>query len=226
MSPAPGLSIVVPALNEAGRIAGVLRGLAPLRARGTEVVVVDGGSSDGTLGEAAPHADRCLEAAPGRARQMNAGAAAARGEALLFLHADTLLPPDGDTLVREALRKAGWGRFEVRLDAPGPALRAVERGMNLRSHLSGIATGDQAIFVRREWFTSAGGFPEIPLMEDVALSRLLRERGRPARIRTPVLTSARRWQERGTLRTVCLMWWLRWRYWRGENPEELARLYA
>jgi rSAM/selenodomain-associated transferase 2 len=226
VSSAPWLSVVVPALDEAEGIATALLRLGPMRRRGVEVLVVDGGSGDATLERAAPHADRCLTAPRGRALQMNAGAEGARGEALLFLHADTLLPPDADRLVERALHSRGWGRFDVRLDARGAVLWAVERGMNLRSHLTGIATGDQAIFVRADWFRRAGGFPEIPLMEDVALSRALRRLGRPARIRTPVVTSARRWQRHGTLRTVALMWWLRWRYWRGESPESLAYDYA
>jgi rSAM/selenodomain-associated transferase 2 len=226
LSSAPALSVVVPALNEEAGIARTLGRLAEMRARGVEVVVVDGGSTDDTLAAAAPLADRCLAAERGRALQMNAGAAEARGELLLFLHADTLLPPDADLRVEAALRNAGWGRFDVRLDGRGAVLRAVEIGMNLRSRLTGIATGDQAIFTRREWFTEAGGFPPIPLMEDVALSERLRARGRPACLRPPVVTSARRWRERGALRTVALMWWLRWRYWRGESPETLARRYS
>jgi rSAM/selenodomain-associated transferase 2 len=222
----PHLSVVVPALDEAGGISRTLERLAPMRARGVEVVVVDGGSSDGTLAAAAPYADLCLSAPRGRALQMNAGAAAARGRTLLFLHADTLLPEDGDLLAIEGMRGRGWGRFDVRLDGRGLVLRGVERGMNLRSRLTGIATGDQAIFVRRDWFEAARGFAPIPLMEDVELSRRLLALGRPACLRTPVVTSARRWRAHGPLRTVGLMWWLRWRYWRGESPEELARRYA
>lgn len=224
---APFLSVIVPALNEAEGIAETLRALGPLRERGAEVVVVDGGSTDATRETAAPLADRVLRAERGRALQQNAGAAAARGEVLLFLHADTRLPEGADEAVRTALSRAGacWGRFDVRLSGSRPVLRVVERLISLRSHLSGIATGDQAIFVRRELFARVGGFPEIPLMEDVALSRLLRRAGRPARVRRPVVTSSRRWERRGVWRTIFLMWRLRLEYWLGADPLRLAERY-
>ena len=166
------ISIIIPALNEAAGIAETLRPLQPLRARGHEVIVVDGGSADETMDIARPLADRVIASEPGRARQQNAGAGAATGDVLLFLHADTLLPLDADGLMMDGLSASGrgWGRFDVRLSGRQPALRVVERMMNLRSRATGIATGDQAIFVRRDWFRRAGGFPQIPLMEDVALS--------------------------------------------------------
>jgi rSAM/selenodomain-associated transferase 2 len=224
---APPLSIIVPVLNEAEGIAETLAALQPFRARGCEVVVADGGSTDASRELAAPLADRVIESPRGRARQQNAGAAAARGEALLFLHADTRLPDDADRRVIEGLRTSGrgWGRFDVRLTGRHPLLRVIERMIGLRSRLSGIATGDQAIFVGREWFTRVGGFPEIPLMEDVALSKALRRQGPPLCLRETVVTSSRRWEQRGVWRTMALMWRLRLEFWLGADPAKLAERY-
>lgn len=226
--PEPRLSVIVPALNEAASIGETLRALRPLRARGHEVIVADGGSADGTPALAAPLADRVVASERGRARQQNAGAAAARGGVLLFLHADTRLPPDADALILAGLERSGrgWGRFDVRLSGRHPALRVIERMIGLRSRLSGIATGDQAIFVAREAFDRVGGFPEIPLMEDVALSKALNSAiGPPLCLRETVVTSSRRWETRGIARTVVLMWRLRFAYWRGADPAELAKRY-
>jgi rSAM/selenodomain-associated transferase 2 len=220
------LSIVVPALNEAPGVAAALGALAPLRSRGHEVIVADGGSEDDTRAIAARFADRVLAAPRGRARQMNAGAAAATGEALLFLHADTRLPAEADRLVRAALERHAWGRFDVRIEGRSRLLGAVACSMNLRSRLTGIATGDQAIFVRRDAFARAGGFPEIALMEDVAFSKRLKRISRPACLRERVATSGRRWDANGALRTILLMWWLRLAYFLGARPEALARRYA
>jgi rSAM/selenodomain-associated transferase 2 len=191
------------------------------------VIVVDGGSTDGTAEVAAPLADGVVMSERGRARQQNAGADAASGEVLLFLHADTHLPEDADRLVLGGLESLGrgWGRFDVRLTGRHPLLRAIERMIGVRSRLSGIATGDQAIFARRAWFERAGRFPEIPLMEDVALSPALKRLGPPLCLRETVTTSSRRWEERGVLRTMVLMWRLRWAYWRGADPAELAKRY-
>jgi rSAM/selenodomain-associated transferase 2 len=221
------LSLIIPALNEAAGIRDTLAPLQALRARGHEVVVVDGGSADGTPELSRGLADRVIQSPPGRARQQNAGAAAATGGVLLFLHADTRLPEGADALVRDALRAAGrgWGRFDVRLSGTHPMLRVVERMMSVRSRLSGIATGDQAIFVRRDWFTRAGGFPEIPLMEDVALSRTLRGMGPPLCLRARVVTSSRRWEQRGVWRTIVLMWRLRLEFALGADPARLAERY-
>lgn len=216
------LTVVVPALNEAAGIARCLEALAPLRARGHEVIVADGGSSDGTPRLAAPFADRVIAAPRGRAAQMNAGAAAARGDALLFLHADTRLPPEADRLVREALAAHAWGRFDVAIDSDDPRLAVIAYFINRRSRLSGIATGDQAMFVRRDAFP---GFPPIALMEDVAFSRAMKQVGPPACLAARVVTSARRWERHGVARTVLLMWRLRYEYWRGADPDELARRY-
>jgi rSAM/selenodomain-associated transferase 2 len=222
----PRLSIVMPVLNEAAGIVTTLVALAPLRARGAEVIVVDGGSSDDTLVFARPWADSICVFPGGRARQMNAGAARASGEVLLFLHADTQLPPSADELVVEALREnAGWGRFDVRIVGAPRMLRIVALLMNLRSRWSGIATGDQAIFMRRAQFEAIGGFPDQPLMEDVEISRRLRAISRPVCLRTQVRTSGRRWEKRGVWRTIFLMWRLRWRYWRGEPAATLAEAY-
>jgi rSAM/selenodomain-associated transferase 2 len=221
------LSIVVPVLNEAAGIVDTLRALAPLRARGVEVVVADGGSTDRTAALAAPWADQVLHAPRGRARQMNAGAAAARGSALLFLHADTQLPPDADRHVLAALAAgAGWGRFDVRISGRHPMLRVVAAAMNLRSRITRIATGDQALFLQRSLFDAMGGFPEQPLMEDIELCRRLRQaQARPACLRQRVTTSGRRWETHGVWRTILLMWRLRWRYWRGTPAAALAPLY-
>jgi rSAM/selenodomain-associated transferase 2 len=221
------ISIIVPALNEAAGIRATLTPLQPLRSRGHEVVVVDGGSTDGTMDLARPLADQVTASGRGRARQQNAGAAAAAGGILLFLHADTLLPAGADARVVDGLRAAGrgWGRFDVRLSGAHPMLRVVERMIGLRSRLSGIATGDQAIFVRRDWFGRAGGFPELPLMEDVALSKRLRGIGPPLCLRDRVVTSSRRWEERGVWRTIVLMWGLRLEYALGADPARLAERY-
>jgi rSAM/selenodomain-associated transferase 2 len=216
------LSIVVPALNEAPGIRAALEALAPLRAGGHEVIVVDGGSSDGTPELARGLCDHVLSAPRGRALQMNAGAAAATGDALVFLHADTRLPQGADELIFQSLRRSPWGRFDVEIDARHPLLRIVACTMNLRSRLTGIATGDQAIFVRREVFP---GFPDIELMEDVAFCKAMKRFGPPACRRERVVTSGRRWESRGVLRTIVLMWRLRLMYFLGARPERLARIY-
>ncbi len=216
------LTVIVPALNEAQGIVACLERLAPLRARGHEVIVVDGGSTDATARLAAPLADRVIAAPRGRAVQMNAGASAAAGDALVFLHADTRLPPQADRLVGEALVAHAWGRFDVAIDSDDPRLAVIAFFINRRSRLTGIATGDQAIFVRRDAFA---GFPPIALMEDVAFSRAMKRVSPPACLAARVVTSARRWERRGVARTVLLMWRLRYDYWRGADPDELARRY-
>src|SRR5260370_344736 len=191
----PPLSIIVPALDEAAIIARALEALAPLRQGGAEVIVVDGGSQDGTAELARPRAARVIPAGRGRSAQMNAGASLARGEVLLFLHGDTSLPPDADRLVLRALVGANaWGRFDVHIEGRSPLLALVATLMNWRSRLTGIATGDQAMFASRKIFAEAGGFPEIPLMEDIALSRTLKRIARPICLAARVTTSGRRWQ--------------------------------
>jgi len=216
------LSIVMPVLDEAERIGAALQALARLRRDGCEVIVVDGGSADRSRELAEPLCDRVVSSARGRAVQMNCGARHASGEALLFLHADTRLPPDADALVRSALKRHVWGRFDVEIESRHRLLRVVACAMNLRSRLSSIATGDQAIFVRRDAFP---GFPPIALMEDIAFSREMKRRGAPACLRELARTSGRRWEKRGVLRTVVLMWRLRLLYYFGAPPERLARLY-
>jgi rSAM/selenodomain-associated transferase 2 len=218
------LSIILPVLDEGERIAATLDGLSDMRALGTEVIVVDGGSRDATIQRARLRADRVLSAPRGRALQMNAGAAKATGDVLLFLHADTKLPRDADHIVLYGLERSGcaWGRFDVKIDGRSPLLVVVGWLMNLRSRVTGIATGDQAIFVRRDAFP---GFEPIALMEDIAFSREMKRRGAPACLRGRVRTSGRRWEKRGVLRTVVLMWRLRLLYYFGARPERLARLY-
>jgi len=217
-----GLSIIVPVLDEAAGIAAFLSMLAPLRAHGAEVVVVDGGSTDGTAERARGLCDQLLSAPRGRARQMNTGARAARGARLVFLHADTRLPPQAAQAVHDALERRLWGRFDVTIEGAHPLLRLVAWAMNARSRLTGIATGDQAIFVRREAFE---GFPEVPLMEDIAFSKAMKRKGRPACLRVRVQTSGRRWEKRGVLATIVLMWRLRLAYALGADPARLAERY-
>ncbi|HUP30636.1 MAG TPA: TIGR04283 family arsenosugar biosynthesis glycosyltransferase [Usitatibacter sp.] len=221
----PEVSIIVPVLDEARAIEGALLPLQAWRAAGAEVVVVDGGSVDATRALAVPLADRVMGAERGRAAQMNAGARASRGDVLLFLHADTVLPSDAMAAVIAATARSEWGRFDVAIEGADPLLALVALSMNLRSRLTGIATGDQAIFATRAAFEAAGGFPAIPLMEDVALSKALRRRSRPACLRHRVLTSGRRWERHGTLRTILLMWRLRLAYALGADPHRLARRY-
>jgi rSAM/selenodomain-associated transferase 2 len=223
----PWLSVIMPVLNEEPILGTCLAALQPLRGRGCEVLLCDGGSTDDSVARGAGLADRILEASKGRARQMNAGADAARGEVLLFLHADTLLPEGADGLVRRALerRELRWGRFDVRLSGEHRLLRAIEALMNLRSRWTGIATGDQALFVTRRTFMASGGFPDIPIMEDIEMSRRLKRFSPPACLRERVLTSSRRWEEQGILRTVGLMWSLRAAYYFGVSPAALAGWY-
>lgn len=222
----PDMSIVVPVLNESQHIASTLANLAALRRRGVEVVVVDGGSHDDTVVRASALADAVVQAPTGRARQMNAGAAVAHGQVLLFLHADTVLPPDADRLVLQALAGGGlWGRFDIRILGQHPMLRVVAALMNRRSRLTGVATGDQAFFMRREVFEHVGGFPDQPLMEDIEMSRRMGALAAPVCLAQRVVTSGRRWESRGVWRTITLMWWLRWRYWRGESAQRLAEVY-
>jgi len=221
------LSIIIPVLDEAAEIETALLALAPFRERGAEVVVVDGGSSDRTADLARPLADRVLAAPRGRAEQMNAGVAAADGDVLLFLHVDTRLPDDADRLIVEGLVQSGhaWGRFNVAFDQGG-WLQLVAFMMNWRSRLTGVCTGDQALFMTRTAFENIGGFPSIALMEDVAVSARLKQFGRPLCLRARAITSARRWRQHGIWRTIVLMWRLRLAYFFGGDPGRLARNYG
>lgn len=221
------ISIILPVLNEEAHIVACLHVLQPLRGPESELIVVDGGSRDRTLTLAEPLADRVIAGSRGRAEQMNAGARQASGAILWFLHADSLPPPDAAILIRAALAQPNrhWGRFDVRLSGRHPLLRVVETLMNLRSRLTGIATGDQGTFVRREVFERVGGYPLIALMEDIALSRLLKRHSRPVCLRQRLTTSSRRWESSGILPTILLMWRLRLAYFFGADPDRLARIY-
>lgn len=227
MQPRPRLSIVIPVMNESGRIVAALAALRALRVQGVEVIVVDGGSSDDTITLARPLADFVMNADRGRAHQMNAGARVAGAEALLFLHADTALPERGGELIIEGLSRPGpvWGRFDVTIEGRSPLLRLVAMAMNLRSRRTGIATGDQAMFVKREDFFAVGGFPLQPLMEDIELSSRLKARSAPLCLHERVITSGRRWDSHGVWRTIFLMWRLRFMYWIGTPADQLARAW-
>ena len=224
----PKLSLILPTLNEEVDIGATLEALQPLRWRGVEILVVDGGSADLTTTIASPLSDAVIMAPRGRAVQMNAGAAMARGDALLFLHADTRLPPNADRLILDGLAASGrlWGRFDVAIASPHPLLKITAGLMNWRSRLTGIATGDQAIFVRRSVFQSCGGYPNLPLMEDIAISGALKRAGRPLCLSQQVVTSARRWERQGVVRTIFLMWRLRLAYFFGADPAQLAERYG
>jgi len=224
----PKLSIIIPVLDEAAEIAEALAALAPLRRRGAEIIVVDGGSCDRTVDEARPLTDQVITAPRGRGSQMNAGVATAHGDVLLFLHADTRLPSGADRVALDALEqsKRAWGRFDVTIAGRSPLLRVVAATMNWRSRLTGIATGDQAMFMTRAAFARAGGFPDIPLMEDVVMSRRLKAIGRPACLAARVTTSGRRWDRDGVVRTIFMMWRLRLAFFLGAEPARLARQYG
>lgn len=221
------LSVIVPVLNEAQQMPELLADLQPLLRQGCEVIVVDGGSADGSYAIAQASSFKVLQSAQGRARQMNAGADVANGDVLLFLHADTRLPQDAAALIDQALgnHRRCWGRFDVCISGQAWMLRVVSRCMNWRSHLSGIATGDQAIFMLRSAFEAVQGFPDQPIMEDIEISKRLGRLSRPACIGHCATTSGRRWETRGVWRTILLMWRLRWAYWRGAPAQQLARLY-
>jgi rSAM/selenodomain-associated transferase 2 len=225
----PRYSIIIPTLNESACIIGTLSSLQGMRARGHEIIVVDGGSHDRTLVLARPLVDRvCANHPPGRARQMNTGATLARGEIFIFLHADTCLPEAADRWLTQALQPSDrrWGRFDVRLSGERFMFRVIETLMNLRSRLTGIATGDQAIFVHRRLFQAIGGFPEIELMEDIALSKCLKRLSPPLCLQPRLITSSRRWERHGVWTMIVRMWLLRLAYWLGVPPARLARHYA
>lgn len=221
------ISIIVPVLNEAPALPLLLERLLPLLRHGCEVIIADGGSDDGSADIAQCAGFKVVHAPRGRARQMNAGATHATGNALLFLHADTQLPDGAGMLIERALSggNRSWGRFDVCIAGRPAMLRIVGRMMNLRSRLTGIATGDQAMFVTRAAFDAVGGFPDQPLMEDIELSKRLRAISHPACLDRCVTTSGRRWETRGVWRTILLMWRLRWQYWRGVPASQLAQAY-
>lgn len=219
------LSIIIPVLNELAALKRCQSSLYRLRSQGVELIIVDGGSSDGTVQAARQITDQVLISPPGRARQMNAGAAVANGDVLLFLHIDTTLPSQALQLIRDKFGGRQWGRFDVCLTGRHLAFRVIETAMNLRSRLTSVATGDQAIFIRAALFRQIGGFPELPLMEDVAICKLLRDHSRPLNLSARVISSSRRWEQGGIIRTVVLMWRLRLAYFLGADPAALHRQY-
>lgn len=221
------LTLIVPTLNEAQGIEDTLRPLQRLRRHNVEVIVCDGGSTDATVTLAEPLVDQVWLSDPGRALQMNAGAMIASGDYLLFLHADTRLPPDFADLWRMLQQRMPlWGFFAVRLTGRNPMFRMVETFMTIRSRLTGVGTGDQCLFVQRRLFEQLGGFAEIPLMEDLDICKRLKRHCRPFCIRRPVTTSSRRWESHGIARTIFLMWRLRMAWFLGVSPERLAKRYC
>ena len=228
-------AIIIPTLNEASVIETTLHLTSQLGF--DEIIVVDGGSTDRTdvivdriAGSRNPDSTpvRRLTAPAGRATQLNAGARACHRDVLLFLHADSLLPVNARRLIELALADphVAGGRVDIRFDRPSMWGRVISLFMNLRSRFSRISTGDQAMFVRRPVFQRLGGFAEIPIMEDIEFSARLKRTGRTVALRSCVTTSFRRWERRGPLRTILLMWGLRFLYWIGVSPRRLARLYA
>jgi rSAM/selenodomain-associated transferase 2 len=222
------LSIIIPVLDEGEGIAAALEALAELRVLGVEVIVADGGSRDATVQRARLRADSVLSTPRGRALQMNAGAEKAAGDVLLFLHADTRLPAAAEHVALNELARSGraWGRFDVDIEGTHPLFPVIAFFMNVRSRMTGIATGDQAMFVRRDAFQAAGGFPPIALMEDIALCKRLKRISPPLCLRERAVTSGRRWENNGVLSTVVLMWWLRLAYFFGADPGKLAQRYG
>jgi len=221
------ISLVLAVRNEAGLIREQLQRLQCYRAKGHEVIVIDGGSKDATVAQTEGLVDSCEVGTAGRSNQMNQGAAGAKGDVLLFLHADTELPFEADDRICEALSAQGsrWGWFDVKLSKPRLAFRVVAWMMNLRARLTSVSTGDQALFVERELFEEIGGFPQLALMEDIAISKMLRSRGRPANPVGRVITSSRRWEENGLISTILLMWRLRFLYFIGVKPQRLREMY-
>jgi len=221
----PQLSIIIPVVNEAGHIAVKLQALQALRNH-CQVLLVDGGSDDDSAIIAKPLVDQVLQSPRGRARQMNRGAAGAQAEVLLFLHADTHLPDNAVSLILQAVADGyQWGRFDVNFDSPQPVFRLIAFMMNWRSRLTGIATGDQSLFMTRQAFQAVAGFPDIALMEDITVSTRLKKLGRPCCLTDKVVTSARRWQQHGIFKTILLMWWLRLSYFFGADPNDLVARY-
>jgi len=221
------ISIIVPMLNEAANLPDLLEHLLFCQRQGCEVILVDGGSEDNSVALAQLAGFTVFETSRGRARQMNAGAAAVQGDILVFLHADSRLPVQADVLILQAFADSdrGWGRFDVYIDGRSWMLKVIAALINLRSRLSGIATGDQTIFIKRSLFDQVGGFPDQPLMEDIEISRRLKRHSSPICLRQKVTTSGRRWESRGIWRTILLMWRLRLAYWLGAPVGQLAKRY-
>lgn len=217
------ISIIIPTLNEESNIRACLVALQSFKEQ-SEIIIVDGGSSDRTVGISKSLADKVIVSAKGRAKQMNAGAAQARGETLVFLHADTLLPQNSLELLSQIDK--GWGRFDIQLKGKVAMLKVVATLMNWRSRLTGIATGDQVIFVNKKLFNEVGGYSDIALMEDINLCAKLRKISSPICLDAKVISSGRRWEQFGVFKTIVLMWSLRIRYFFGESPETLSLLYS
>ena len=220
------ISIIIPVLNEAENIQFFLQKLQPLREKGHEVVLVDGESEDNTCALARPYVDQMMSSVRGRARQQALGAKKATGQILLFLHADTQLPEQAERMILQSFSSGfSWGRFNIRLSGSHWLFRIIEQMMNWRSCLTGIATGDQAIFVSRTLYTDAGGMPQIELMEDIELSKRLGRLSKPVCLKSIVISSSRRWENNGILRTVLFMWNMRLQYLFGVKPEQLHKKY-
>ena len=220
------ISIIIPVLNEAETIQSFLQALQPLRKQGHEVVLVDGHSDDDTCALARPLVDRMFSSQPGRARQQILGAKMSTGQVLLFLHADTKLPEKAEQVILSALAQGFfWGRFDVQLSGSHWLFRMIEKMMNWRSCLTGIATGDQSLFVAKMLYNDVGGMPAIELMEDIELSKRLLKFCKPACLKSIVITSSKRWEKNGILRTILFMWSLRLQYFFGIKPEVLVKKY-
>lgn len=220
------IAVIVPVLNEAAGLAAIMEQARQLTIEGAQLVWVDGGSTDGTAQLLQAGGFQVVASQPGRALQMNTGAAWVTSDRLLFLHADTTLPLSALSEVQRALSgRFVWGRFDVRIQGRSRWLPVVAFMMNVRSRCTGIATGDQALFMTRAAFDAVGGFPAQALMEDIDMSRKLKRLSAPACLRSKATTSGRRWDTRGAWRTILLMWKLRWAYWRGAAPDDIARAY-
>lgn len=221
------ISIIIPVLNEALNLSRISSFLQSIQHQGHEVIIVDGGSADNTLLMANEVTDKVIVSKAGRALQMNCGANIASGDVLLFLHADTFLPENTIQIISQVFQKKHyWGRFDMRLSSSKIIFRVIEKLINLRSCLTSIATGDQAIFVDKKLFHEIGGFAEIALMEDVEISRRLKKIAKPICIKQKVVSSSRRWESNGIVATVFLMWKLRLYYFFGVSPEKLHQLYS
>lgn len=219
------ISIIIPVLNEEASIKKLLQQLQTYRQQGHEVIVVDGGSTDNTVSISKSLSDKVIVSSSGRAIQMNKGAAQSNNEILWFLHADTLIPDNAIEHIHQALNIKSWGRFNVRLSGTNILFRLIESMMNLRSCVTGIATGDQGIFINKVIFNKVDGFPNIPLMEDIKISKNMKKISRPACVKEKLITSSRRWEKNGVLSTVLLMWKLRFLFWLGVNVDKLAKQY-
>lgn len=231
------VSVIIPILNEANNLPALLKHILILNPTPQQVILVDGGSTDSSIKTVQAFINnlpfnisltikwQVIESVAGRAVQMNTGAAVATGDILLFLHADTQLPNDAIKKITQAIKQADWGRFDVCLNSRNPVLWIVSAMMNTRSRLTGIATGDQAIFIKKSLFEQIEGYPKQPLMEDIELCKRLKSIAKPACLKDKVITSARRWQQHGTLQTILLMWHLRFDYWRGESAESIKQRY-